>query len=130
MDVSFKYTCGLVNVEQTFHIEFEPNERVDMTQWIIDKATLLEQAGMQPAVTKKPVNLGSPIARAHGANGTHPDDLTPALDAYERQRYCPECQEPLYVKPWVFKSGHRKGLKGKMVVHAKQGSCKFIEFED
>jgi hypothetical protein len=132
MDISFKYTCGIVNVEQSFHIEFADNERVDMTKWIIDKATQLEQAGMQPAVVKQPKGLGSPIARAHGATGMHPDDLTPALDSNSRQRMCPHCGQPLYFFEGISHKGQNKGNHWRRVSHDNsQGlKCEYKEWGD
>jgi hypothetical protein len=130
MDISFKYTCGLVNVEQSFHVEFEPNERVDMTSWIIDKATQLEQAGMKPAVVKSHSNLGSPIALAHGANGRHPDDLTPELSSSGTQIYCPKCAAPLYRKNHVYKGGRNAGKPGFIIGHAKKTDCDYTLYLD
>jgi hypothetical protein len=130
MDISFKYTCGKLNVEQTFHVEFAENERVDMTSWIIDKATQLEQAGMEPAVVKTHNGLGSPIARANGAKGTHPDDLVPELHSNGKQKYCPECEEPLYRKPHMYKSGRNAGKPGFIVGHAKKTNCPFVLYLD
>lgn len=130
MDISFKFTAGKINVEQTYHIEFAENDRTDLTGWIRDKATLLEQAGFEPAVVKQHTPLGSAIARQHGATGTHPDDLQPELMANGRQRLCPECSAPLYRKRHVFKSGRHKGQAGFIIGHEKRTDCKFVEYEN
>jgi hypothetical protein len=129
MDITFKFTCGLVNVEQSYQIEFEPNERVDMTKWIIEKATLLEQAGMRPAVVKDKQHLGSPTARAHGANGQHPDDLNPALDTNGKQKYCPWCKEPLYYFSGISKTGKNKGQPWERISHAREQNLK-CDYQD
>lgn len=130
MHVTFKFTAGLVNVEQTYDIAFEPNERVDMTKWIFDKAELLEASGARPAVVKEKQGLHSPTARAHGANGSHPDDLTPELDASGSQVYCPKCAKPLYRKSHLYKSGRNKGKPGFIVSHADKSPCDYTLFLD
>jgi hypothetical protein len=130
MDISFKYTAGLLNVEETFHIAFEDNERVNMIGWIQDKVRERETAGFEPPVVKVHNPLASPTAKSNGATGKHPDDLEPWLNQAGKQKLCPECGEPLYIKTIKFKAGRRAGEWGNMSIHAKKGTCKFVEFGD
>jgi len=117
MDISFKYTAGKINVEQTFHIEFGENERVNMTKWITDKAIELEQAGFEPAVVKQHKGWGSPTARDHGGNGQHPDEPDLVITSTGEVELCPNCRKRLVWKSGVFRTGPRKGKQYTAKMH-------------
>jgi len=129
MDISFKYTAGKINVEQTFHIEFDEGQRVNMTSWIIDKAIELEQAGFEPAVVKQHKEWGSPTARAHGGNGQHPDDAKLVITSNGEIELCPKCKRRLVWKDGAYKSGSRKGQTYHAKMHElKVDDCDFVDW--
>jgi hypothetical protein len=132
MDVTFKFTAGLLNVEKTYHLELEDNERVDIDDWIFKKAEVLELRGAQPAVIKSKTPLHSPTAKEHGATGKHPDDLTPAFDQHGRPRDCPQCGYPLYERMVKIQKGRQAGQVKKLTAHgsAMRDNCPFREWED
>lgn len=124
-NISAKFFFNDVDILLSLHIETDfDTEQVNTIKLLDDFTSKLRTAG---AYSVKASFQGKPYsAKESKADGTHPDDLLPAMDNQGKPKLCPQCQKPLGIAVIIAgPKANNPGQKYGKYVHAEKTACKW-----
>lgn len=121
--ITFKFFSNDIDCLISGHAETDfQGENINTILLINQVTQKLRDSGCYSVKSSQPGKSYS--AKMTGADGTHPDDLLPALDTKGKPKSCPDCGGTLGI--WVGKAGKDAKNPGKQFgkyVHAQKSSC-------